>query len=126
MSGVELRSLSNRVVDELPVGEREAIYWDRDLPGFGVRVYPSGAKTYLVQRRVLRGTKRVAVGRHGAISADEARRQGAALLTRMEAGEEPEAAPDPEGGLTVAELAERYLREHVAVRCKPNTVKGYR
>ena len=31
-----------------------------------------------------------------------------------------------EPGPTVAELAERYLREHVAVRCKPRTTKGYR
>ena len=66
------------------------------------------------------------MGRHGTISAEEARRQGAALLTRIKAGEEPGAGPGAEGGPTVAELAEKYLREHVAVRCKPNTVKGYR
>ncbi|MDE0342964.1 MAG: site-specific integrase [Deltaproteobacteria bacterium] len=127
MPGVERRSLSNRVVDGLPAGEKEVIYWDRDLPGFGVRVYPSGAKTYLVQRRIGRATKRMAVGRHGAISADEARRRGAALLTRLEAaGKGPEAEPGAGDGVTVAELAEKYLREHVAVRCKPNTVKGYR
>ena len=60
------------------------------------------------------------------ISADEARRQGAAHLTRIKAGEEPESGADAEGGPTVAELAERYLREHVAVRCKENTQKGYR
>ena len=29
-------------------------------------------------------------------------------------------------GPTVADLAERYLREHVEVRCKPATVTGYR
>ena len=126
MPGVERRSLSNRVVDGLAAGEKEVIYWDRDLTGFGVRVYPSGAKTYLVQRRVPGGTKRMAVGRHGTVSADEARRQAAVLLTRMEAGEEAEAVAGGEGGLTVAELAGKYLREHVAVRCKPNTVKGYR
>ena len=48
------------------------------------------------------------------------------LLPRIAAGDEPGAEPDPEGGPTVAELAERYLGEHVAVRCKPITVMGYR
>ena len=126
MARLKQRSLSNRVVDSLPAGDKEVIYWDRGLPGFGVRVYPNGARVYLVQGRGPRGSKRITVGRHGTISAEEARRQGTALLTRIKAGEEPGAGPGAEGGPTVAELAEKYLREHVAVRCKPNTVKGYR
>ena len=44
-------ALSGRVVDALPVTERDTIYWDRDLPGFGVRVYATGSKVYLVQGR---------------------------------------------------------------------------
>ena len=35
-------SLSNRVVDRLSAEGKDVIYWDRDLPGFGVRVYRSG------------------------------------------------------------------------------------
>ena len=120
------RSLSSRVVDGLSVEGKDVIYWDWDLPGFGVRVYPSGAKVYLVQGRGPSGSKRIVVGRHGLVSADAARRQGAALLTRIKAGEEPQAGPGAEGGATVAELAERYLREHVAVRCKPKTQREYR
>ena len=126
MARLEQGSLSNLVVDALFAGSKEIIYWDLDLPGFGVRVYPSGAKVYLAQGRGPRGTKRMTVGRHGTISADEARRRAVALLTRIKAGDEPESGPDTKGGPTVAGLAERYLREHVAVRCKPNTVKGYR
>ena len=130
MARLKRRSLSNRIVDGLPAAGRDVIYWDRDLPGFGVRVYPSGARVYLVQSRGPGGAKRVAVGRHGVISADEARRRGASMLTRIKAGAEPnpgpKPGPHPGGGPTVAELAERYLREHVAVRCKPATAKGYR
>ncbi|MDE0031263.1 MAG: site-specific integrase [Deltaproteobacteria bacterium] len=122
------RTLSNRVVDALTAVDKEVMCWDRDLPGFGVRVYPSGAKTYMVQRRGRRGSKRITVGRHGTMSVEEARRQAAVILTRLESGEEPEtgAAPDAGEGPTVAELAERYLSEHVAVYCKPGTVMGYR
>ena len=48
------------------------------------------------------------------------------LLTRIKAGEELEPRSGTASGPTVGELAERYLREHVAVRCKPNTARGYR
>ena len=126
MARLERRSLSNRVVDGLRAGDRDVIYWDWDLRGFGVRVYPNGAKTYLVQTRGPEGSKRITVGRHGMVSADEARRQGAALLARIKAGEDTRTPGGDDAGPTVADLAERYLREHVEVRCKPLTVKSYR
>ncbi|MDD9994068.1 MAG: site-specific integrase [Rhodospirillales bacterium] len=119
-------ALSNRVVDGLSADGKDVIYWDRDQGGFGVRVYPNGTKAYMVQARNRKGTRRVTLGRHGMISADEARRQGAALLTRIREGEDVGRSGDKSGGTTVAELAERYLREHVEVRCKPLTVNGYR
>ena len=128
MARMQRRSLSNRLVDRLSADDKAIIYWDRDLSGFGVRVYPSGAKVYLVQTRGPDGSKRVTVGRHGVISAELARRRAAVIVARIKAGEDPE--PRPKGGarsgVTVAELAERYLREHVALRCKPGTSKAYR
>ena len=70
------------------------------------------------------GLKRVTVGRHGVISADQARRRAALILARIKAGEDPVAAPlGVEPGPAVADLAERYYREYVAVRCKPGTAK---
>ena len=66
------------------------------------------------------------LGRHGVVSAEEARRRGAETLARIRAGEVPRSGPEGEAGPTVADLAERYLREHVAVRCKPSTVREYR
>ena len=120
------RSLSDRVVDDLPVADRDVIYWDADLPGFGVRVYATGAKAYLVQSRGQAGSKRVALGRHGVVPAEEARRRGAEVLARIRAGTGPGSGAEDGGRATVADLAERYLREHVAVRCKPLTFRNYR
>ena len=120
--------LSKRTVDGLSVEDKDVIVWDRELQGFGVRVYPSGAKVYLVQSRGPRGSKRIALGRHGVILTDRARRRAALVIARIKAGEEP--VPSSEAltnaSPTVTELAERYLSEHVAVRCKPNTARGYR
>ncbi len=44
MARLRHRTISKRTVDALAVGGRDAVFWDHRLPGFGVRVYPSGAK----------------------------------------------------------------------------------
>ena len=122
----KIKTLSNRAVAKLTV-EKDTVFWDRDLTGFGVRVYPTGAKVYVAQARGPEGPKRVAVGRHGVIHADEARKRAAHIIARIKAGEEAIPKPrNPAGGPTVAELAERYLTEYVSVRCKPRTVKTVR
>ena len=106
------------------------MFWDRELPGFGVRVHPSGRKVYVAQTRARgKAAKRVTVGVHGVLTAEEARRRAALIIARIKAGEEPVAEPMAvklAEGPTVAEIAERYLEEHVAVRCKPKTVSMYR
>ncbi len=68
----------------------------------------------------------MALGRHGVVAAEEARKRGAEVLARIRAGEDPEPQARKNGAPTVADLAERYLREHVAVRCKPLTLRNYR
>ena len=42
MAERQYRTLTKRTVDRLSVNGKDAIFWDRDLPGFGVRVYPRG------------------------------------------------------------------------------------
>ena len=82
---------------------------------------------YVVQSRAKGNSVRVTVGRHGVISADEARRRAARIVNRIKAGEEPVAEPLPArlaGGPTVADLAARYMEEHVAVHCRASTAEG--
>ena len=120
----ELR-LSKRTIDALPVAGRDAVFWDRDLPGFGIRVHPSGRKVYLVQTRGPKGSKRATLGRHGDLAPEQARKQAAEVIDRIKRGEDPlPASPKPEP--TVSDLAERYLSAHVAMNCKPATAAGYR
>ena len=123
----QYRTLSKRTVDALSVNGKDAIFWDRDLPGFGVRVYPSGKKVFVVQTRAFGRSKRVTLGEHGApnFSVADARKKAAEVIARIKTGQPPvppEPAPDP----TVSDLAERYQREYVAMRCKPLTISHYR
>ena len=64
MRSANKKTLSKRVVDALPVSGREMVYWDRELPGFGVRVHPSGAKVYMVHKRSGGKSRRVTIGDH--------------------------------------------------------------
>jgi len=129
MTRLDSATISRRTVEALPVGDREAVYWDRELQGFGVRVYPSGSKVYLVQTRAGGKSRRLTVGRHGLISAEQARRKAAQVIADIKAGNEPvldNGASKDTAGPTVAEVAERYMTEHVEVRCKPTTVRHCR
>ena len=120
-------TISRRTVEGLSAGEREAVFWDRELLGFGVRVYPSGAKVYLAQTRHGGKSRRITLGRHGVVTAEQARSKAAMVIASIKAGEEPVQAASPAaGGPTLAEVGERYLREHVAVRCKATTASAYR
>ena len=124
MTKPQYLTLSKRIIDRLSVDDNDAVFWDCDLPGFGVRVYPSGAKVYVVQSRAFGRSKRITVGRHGALSADQARKEAARIIACIKAGDSP-ASAEPAADPTVAALAERYQREYVAMHCKPATVSHY-
>ena len=129
MARFKTKTISKRTVESLKV-DKDTLFWDSELAGFGVRVHPTGRKVYVVQTRAGgKPAKRVTVGRHGVITAEEARRRAALIVSRIKAGEE--AIPEPMAvklaeGPTVGELSERYLDEHVAVRCKAKTESLYR
>jgi integrase len=101
--------ITKRTVDAL-VADRDAIYFDADLRGFGVRTKPSGSKTYLVQYEANGRTRRVTIGAHGVLTPSEARQKATVLLGKTKNGEDP--AQDrliARKAMTVAQLCELYL-----------------
>ena len=124
MAKLQYRTISKRTVDALSVEDKDAVFWDDKIPGFGVRVYPSGSKVFVVQTRTQGRSKRITLGRYGVITADQARKKAAETIALLKSGQEPGDKPVP--AVTVAELAGRYFEEHVDIRCKPSTRKTYR
>ena len=117
--------LTKRIVERLKAEGKDAIFWDRDLAGFGVRVHTTGRKLYIVQSRGPAGLKRVTLGRVGTETVDVRRREAAVVIDRIKRGEDP-IPPEPVAEPTVADLAARCLEKYVAVRCKPSTARNYR
>ena len=117
--------LTKRIVDRLKVDDKDAIFWDSDLAGFGVRVHATGRKLYIVQSRGPAGLKRVTLGPVGHTTIEERRREAAAVIDRIKRGDDPmppQPAPEP----TVADLAARSVSVRFGVKCKPATAKAYK
>ena len=107
--------LTKRIVEGFkPNLERDAMLWDEDIPGFGVRVWPSGKRVYLVKYRTAEGRQRKAtIGSHGTLTAEQARTIAQRWLSEAKHGSDP--ASDKNStrrAPSVAELADRYMAEH--------------
>ena len=119
--------LTKRSVEGFEIEKQDYLVWDRDVRGFGVRIYPSGKKTYLVQYRAGRRTRRVTIGQHGVLTADEARGEARQLLAAVARGEDPSAQRQAKRHApTVAGLCDRFLEDYVDQHCKPATARDYR
>ena len=98
--------LTKRLVESLEPLEEEFFVWDTEIPGLGVRVYPSGARVYVVQARFRGRTLRYRIGRHGAPwTTEQSRQEARRLLGVIAAGNDPaNEKPTSLSGMTV----ERY------------------
>ena len=125
------KPITKRRVDALILTNREYFVWDRDLKGFGLRVQPTGEKSYVMKYRPGGGrkapTRRVTLGRVGTITPDEARKLAKVKLGFVAHGLDPAAVKAAErGALTLKELADLFLSEHVEAKRKPATGSHYR
>ena len=108
-------TLTRRTVEALKPTEKSWIAWDDKLTGFGVRVQPSGTKSFIVNYRAGEGgrkapNKRVVIGRYGRIAPDRARRMAQDLLGRVARGEDPAGERAESRGVpTLARAFEVYM-----------------
>jgi integrase len=122
-----MTKLTKRVVDAAEVRPGDYFVWDGDLPGFGLRVFPSGRKRYIVQYRAGRRSRRISLGPSTVLTCEQARSQAIAILAACRSGDDPAIKREMgRNSITVRELAERFDEEHIALRLKPSTAKGYR
>ena len=120
--------LTKRNVDAAqPVG-KDVFLFDEDLIGFGLKITPTGRKVYTVQYRINGTKKRVMIGVHGSPwTPDQARQEASRLLGLVANGKDPaETKAAAKTIPTVAEVVERFFKEHVTAKNKPSTYAEYR
>jgi integrase len=125
------KRITKRLVDSLGARESEFFVWDSKLPGFGIRVQPSGVMSYVVKYRAGIGrkapTRRLTLGRVGKVTPDKARALAKGKLGDVAHGLDPAAVRSAERrAATLKELADVFLSEHVELKRKPATAAHYR
>jgi integrase len=119
--------LTKRLVESLSPYAKERIVWDDELGGFGLRIYPTGRKVYVVQYRANGRTRRKNLGQHGILTADEARKDAKLVQADVARGADPSAERKARlRSPTIRELGQRFLKDHVELHCKPTTLYDYR
>jgi integrase len=99
-----------------PPASGQAEYPDKLIAGLRVRVGSTGAKTFILRKRVAGKLKNINLGRYGPrFGLAAARRKARDLLVDIESGKDPSAAITRRGGgvQTVRKMAESYLAAEV-------------
>ena len=125
------RRLSKKIVDALPVREAVYVAYDDSLAGFGCRVTPKGARSWIVEYRPHGGGRRVAkkritLGRVSVLTPDQARQTAAEILAKVRLGHDvPHDRAGRRSAPTLSDLADRFMREEIRPTRKPRTSALY-
>jgi integrase len=107
-----MAKLTKRIVDAAGVREKDYFLWDDELPGFGLRIFTSGKRSYLIQYRAAGRTRRYTIGLHGVWTPETARQEAKVQLGRIAKGDNPaEERQLDHQAITVKELCELYLKD---------------
>lgn len=74
-----------------PEGQGVAFAWDVGLPGFGIIARPSGRRSWIIQYRIARQSKRVVLGDLNTVTLAEARAKAREILSKAKLGHDPQA-----------------------------------
>ena len=113
--------LSHKTITAAKPKRSEYMLWDGTLSHFGLRVHPSGVRSFIVQTRVHGRMRKVTLGRFPEMSLARARREAASALALLWAG--GDVAPKARAPL-FRDFAARY-RERRKYRWKPSSLKTH-
>jgi len=112
------------------IGKRQdaaAMIWDTDVRGLGLRVTKGGVKTWVLKywSRPLQKQRWHSIGRFESLSPTKARKTALALLVDIAEGGIPgEERKQERNAVTVNDLLNKYVSEHLEVKNKASTQKS--
>lgn len=96
----------------LPAGKSDAIFFDDDLPGFGIRLRASGKRAWIVQYRIDGRSRRESLGDARKVDLNVARAAAKKKFAEVVLGGDPaadKAAAKARAAVTFGPLADQYL-----------------
>lgn len=115
-------TLTKKVVDAADKRDKRYHVWDSELPGFALRVEPSGVKTFVIKYRANGGGRSakqhwLVIGRFGPLTPDQARKIAKAKLGGVAAGADPASELQAKRReLTMSALIDLYEREGCVIQ----------
>src|SRR5262249_5689736 len=107
-----MAKLTKRIVEAAEAQSKDYVIWDDELPGFGLRVFTSGKRSYLIQYRSAGRSRRYTIGQHGVWTPELARKEAKVQLGRVAQGDNPaEERQLDHKAITVKELCDLYLND---------------
>lgn len=114
--------LTKRKIESLeydPEGPSQQVEWDDRLPNFGVRLYESGAKSFVIRYRTEHGRRRfLTIGRFGRMTLQQARSEALQQFAEIDAGADPIGERKRASADTIEELVEAFIEKHCKTRRK--------
>ena len=109
-----------------PANKDQIFYRDEELKGFALRITSSGTKSFVVEKLIGNKVKRITLGKYGALSVEQARKEAQKLIGQIVTGKDPVAEKQAARvkGVTLKEVFEAYLAARKSL--KSSTIKGYK
>ena len=118
LTDVKIRKLKPNAAKRIEI-------WDAKFPGFGVRVSPSGTKSFVLLYRQNGRARRMTLGRYPALSLGEAREMAKEALNQLTHGNAPDVA-EPEQVVKILRFdacVANFVAKHCALHNKESTAK---
>src|SRR5512144_2763793 len=109
--------LTKSTIDNLPVLEKDTVYWDLGVPGFGVKVTPKGRKVFIVLYRTGgAGSKlrKYTIGPYGRVTLHHARGAAQKVFAAKLVGRDPAAEKRKAKQRIVADRVDDLLESFIA------------
>ncbi len=119
--------ITKKLIDMLEPRDREYSLWDEEIPGFGMRVWPSGLKVFTLKYRFHGRQRWATLGRFGEITVDEARLKAYRFRGVVAEGQDPMAILHArKTAPTMQKLADQFIEEYVATHVRASTARMYK
>lgn len=118
--------LTQKIVDRIqpPMGKADAIVFDDDVPGLGIR-FQGKTPRWIVQYRVAGRNRRVTLGPVAGIELKDARKEAGKIIAGAKDGTDRQAEREQaraRAGQTLGALLERYIEQHAKKSQRPKTL----
>jgi len=120
------RIVEKMVLKLVPPAKGNRIYYDSEVPGFGVRITTAGAISFVLNYRVHGRERRFTIGNYPELTATAARDRALKLRGQVRDGHDPlEEREKDRSERTLGDLATEYL-EHAKTYKRPSTLRNDR